>query len=88
MEYFLVGLGVTAALGALVWGLYLAVEGSKAGVLIIVVWSVLLFSFVAWSGQKEKGPCFEYETGVRYNPATKTMMPYRKCVDRGEWVTQ
>ena len=88
MEYFLFGLVVTVALGTLAYAFYLFIEGSKVGLLIIFVWVVSFFSLAAWVNEKEKGPCFEYETGVRYNPTTKTMMPYRKCVDRGEWVTQ
>ena len=33
-----------------------------------------------------KGPCHEYRTQLMYNAATKTMMPSRVCVLRGEWV--
>lgn len=33
-----------------------------------------------------KGPCHKYETQLMYNAATKTMMPSRVCVLRGEWV--
>lgn len=38
--------------------------------------------------QAAVGPCLRYETGVQYNPATKTVMPYRSCVERGEWITE
>lgn len=30
------------------------------------------------------GPCHEYKTEMMYNDATKTFMPYRVCVLRGE----
>jgi hypothetical protein len=33
-------------------------------------------------------PCVEYESRLTYNAATKTMMPMRVCVLRGEWVTE
>lgn len=33
-------------------------------------------------------PCVEYESRLTYNAATKTMMPMRVCVERGEWVTE
>lgn len=33
-------------------------------------------------------PCAEYELRMHYNPATKTMMPMRVCILRGEWVTE
>ena len=36
----------------------------------------------------EKGPCHKYETQMMYNSATKTMMPSRVCVLRGEWVKE
>ena len=38
--------------------------------------------------QAAVGPCLRYETGRQYNPATKTVMPYRSCVERGEWITE
>ena len=36
--------------------------------------------------KNRKNPCVEYEQQMRYNPATKTIMPLRVCVERGEWV--
>lgn len=30
-------------------------------------------------------PCVAYESRLTYNAATKTMMPMRVCVERGEW---
>jgi hypothetical protein len=30
-------------------------------------------------------PCVAYESRLTYNSATKTMMPMRVCVERGEW---
>jgi len=38
------------------------------------------------SKEEEKGPCVAYETQLHYNAATKTMMPAKVCVNRGEWV--
>lgn len=38
--------------------------------------------------QAAVGPCLRYETGMQYNPATKTVMPYRSCAERGEWITE
>jgi hypothetical protein len=38
--------------------------------------------------QKAKGPCVQYETQMHFNPATKTMMPAKVCVNRGEWVNE
>ncbi len=30
-------------------------------------------------------PCVAYESRLTYNAATKTMMPMRVCVERGQW---
>ena len=36
--------------------------------------------------ENNQGPCIEKKTAYQYNSATKTMMPYTYCVDRGKWV--
>lgn len=36
--------------------------------------------------ENSKGPCVEHEIQMHYNAATKTIMPARVCVLRGEWV--
>ena len=36
--------------------------------------------------QGDRNPCVEYESRMTYNAATKTMMPLRVCIERGEWV--
>jgi len=53
----------------------------------------LCFLGVAWAlaqlvEQEQTQPCAQYETRSQYNAATKTMMPMRVCVLRGEWVTE
>ena len=35
---------------------------------------------------EDQYPCLNYETTMQYNPAIKTMMPMRHCIERGEWV--
>ena len=37
---------------------------------------------------KSVGPCMQYETRMMYNAATKTMMPAKFCVLRGEWAEE
>jgi hypothetical protein len=34
------------------------------------------------------GPCVQWETQMHYNSATKSMMPARVCVNRGEWIKE
>ena len=43
--------------------------------------------FLLYSGMEEskRGPCVEWQTQIMYNAATKTMMPAKFCVQRGEW---
>lgn len=66
-----------------------SIEKSKPvyGVLALIV----LIAGLAWAIQAlldedDKGPCLREETGMMYNTATKTMMPYKYCAERGEWV--
>ncbi len=53
-----------------------------------VVMSVLTVAVVigAVSEEEKQGPCVKYETQWSYNAGTKTNMPYRVCVERGEWI--
>lgn len=41
--------------------------------------------FYLEDSEEKKGPCVKYDIQMRHNPATKTMMPARVCVLRGEW---
>ena len=61
------------------------------GLLYIVgaaVMTVLTVAAVigAASEEEKKGPCLKKEISYTYNAGTKTMMPYTRCVERGEWV--
>jgi|LSQX01.1.fsa_nt_gb hypothetical protein len=60
-----------------------------AGVLCIVMTVAFLGWVIGATAKVEaKGPCHKYETQMMYNAATKTMMPSRVCVLRGEWVEE
>lgn len=57
------------------------------GIAAVLVWSM------AWALDKmveyeTAHPCAAYETRMTYNAATKTPMPMRVCVERGEWITE
>ena len=60
-------------------------SGATAIGLVTVVLGVAINDFIK---EGEKGPCHQYETRLMYNAATKTMMPSRVCVLRGEWVEE
>ena len=58
----------------------------KAWVLGAVGVSMLAWG-ISWAvDQEARHPCVEYESRMTYNAATKTMMPMRVCIERGEWV--
>jgi hypothetical protein len=53
----------------------------------VAVW-MLAFALNAAAKYEQENPCVTYESRLTYNAATKTMMPMRVCVERGEWVTE
>ena len=53
----------------------------RAACFLSLAW---LFGLMIESDQEF--PCVKYETTMQYNSATKTVMPMRYCVERGEWV--
>ena len=75
----------------LVIGIWLgekAMEGVKnaTAALCIFVFLILGLMINFTAKTETKGPCHEYKTELMYNAATKTFMPSRVCVLRGEWV--
>ena len=63
------------------------------GVTDLVAWvlGAIWVLMLAWvlslaAEQGDRNPCVEYESRMTYNAATKTMMPLRVCIERGEWV--
>lgn len=56
-----------------------------AGAAVMTVLTVAVVIGAA-SEEEDKGPCLRYDTKWSYNASTKTTMPYRVCVERGEWI--
>lgn len=79
--------------GLLIWLFGRAVDSESlvsgetflAAAVLIMGLSVLVYA--AQQGDRE-GPCGEWRTEMQWNPGTKTMMPARFCVNRGEWIKQ
>lgn len=73
---------------------WLCVEGEKyigkvSFVIAFFVFVIPLGAVIGLTEDKdEKYPCVHYETRMQYNPATKTVMPLKVCVERGEWVNE
>ena len=56
-----------------------------------LVAATLVVVGLAWvikqgNDNEARHPCVEYKYRMTYNAATKTMMPLRVCIERGEWV--
>ena len=89
MIYLLLGVASAAWVATAFFVIHLLVEGDG-------FWSFLpvtIFFVVTVAGilclddhQEVYAPCVKYEQRMIYNAATKTMMPARVCVERGEWV--
>ena len=81
---------IAAWFAATVWLLVQAVDGSKIAGLVCAVAIVVPIGLLVEAAidQSKTGPCHQYETRMMYNAATKTMMPSRVCVLRGEWVEE
>jgi len=89
MIYLLTGAAITAWLAVLAFVFYSAVEkGSMANAFLLAGWLSISIAGVLWliAEAEQRGPCLRYETGMQFNPATKTTMPYRFCAERGEWI--
>lgn len=90
MMGFAIAALIVAATGSLIWLTVKAVDGSvlaRAAAIGLVI--IMLGSMInALIKNGERGPCHQYDTQLMYNAATKTMMPSRVCVLRGEWVEE
>ena len=81
---------IVSVLVFLVWLIAKTMDGSIQAMLGAIVLTTVILGVVLHISFKEseKGPCHKYETQMMYNTATKTVMPYRVCVLRGEWVKE
>lgn len=72
------------AMESRIWWIRWACAAMCFGLMVAAVGAALNMA----AQQTATGPCLRYETGMHYNPATKTTMPYRRCAERGEWITE
>lgn len=88
MIYLLYGASIVLFIFAVVWSVYALAAGSGAARCASVIFWIVTFAFLCYAviESGNKGPCVKYETQMHCNAATKTMMPARVCVLRGEWV--
>lgn len=73
-----------------IWLMAKIMVGSVQAMVGAIILSIVILGVLINISLKEneKGPCHQYETQMMYNAATKTMMPSRVCVLRGEWVKE
>lgn len=89
MGYIFTATLIVGYLVALIGTLIMAVDNEDWRWLVpFTVLLILLIAFGIKSTTEEEaqGPCLKKETSYTYNAGTKTMMPYTKCVERGEWI--
>jgi hypothetical protein len=88
-SYILQAIAVVAYVGLLFYFIGNALDGGGLGYVIgAVVMTVTTVAIIigAVDQDEKRGPCVKYETQWSYNSATKSNMPYRVCVERGEWI--
>lgn len=68
--------------------LKVAVDNDSALAGISALFILIAPMIYAAQNDAEKGPCVQYETQMHYNAATKSMMPAKVCVLRGEWTEE
>lgn len=91
MEFVYITLGIAAVIGILVVLLILAADtGNPFWIVLLILYisALIALAVVTDIEESKKGPCVEHETVLMCNVATKTNMPARVCVGRGEWVTE
>jgi len=88
MTGFLISAIIVSVTVISIWLGARALEGDRLATVGLCFILFIIFGLVLNSTIKSeaKGPCHKYETQMMYNVATKTMMPSRVCVLRGEWV--
>lgn len=89
MGYIFVATLMVAYAAALLFTLFKAIDDEDWRWLApFALLFILLIAFIIKGSSEDQaeGPCVKYETQYSYNAATKTNMPYRVCLERGEWV--
>jgi hypothetical protein len=84
----MIAAGFVFWIGAILWLSWQAVEtdGPIYWIGAVVVFTAGIgFGIQKGIDQRNSGPCVQSEIQMHYNPATKTVMPAKVCLNRGEW---
>ena len=88
MTGFLISAMIVFITVVCIWLSNRALDGDRNATAALFIFTFLILGLMInyIAKTKAKGPCHEYKTELIYNVATKTFMPSRVCVLRGEWV--
>ena len=88
MTGFLISAIIVLVLVVGIWLGVRAMDGNRNATIALcfLIFLILALAINYDIKTEAKGPCHEYKTELMYNAATKTYMPSRVCVLRGEWV--
>lgn len=84
--WFVATVIVVAWICVAVWLITKSIDENNALYAVMALFVVIGPFFYFISSSNEIGPCVQYETQMHYNAATKTTMPAKVCVNRGEWI--
>lgn len=89
MEFILIAAMVVGWFALMIWLIDKSFDGPQWLLILSICCTLSLAGFIYLvSKEEDKGPCLRKETSMMYNAATKTMMPYTYCVERGEWIKE
>ena len=89
IEYYIWAAIFVGWCSALLFSMHAAIDRASVGyslVFAIILIIGLGFTIGRLDERNKEYPCVEYEIRNQYNPAAKTVMPMRVCVERGEWI--
>lgn len=76
---------------AVLLSMHAAIDQGSVGYSLVCAILLIIglgFAIETIDERNKEYPCVEYEIRNQYNPATKTVMPMRVCVERGEWIEE
>ena len=88
ITYLIIASGIVGWVCIFAWLITRALYDKPFGKTKLMIFITITLAYLMYSTSKFEiqKPCVEYETRMMYNAATKTMMPARVCIERGEWI--
>ena len=88
--YLIIASGIVGWCSVLIFLICYAGNYNYTSKIPLIIFMIVSLTYFMYSVSKfnTQRPCVEYETRMMYNAATKTMMPARVCIERGEWINE